>query len=183
MKNNEVSQFQLSFMETVVLDTYARPVRTIINGKCVEVHWFRHENDSLYLSEWLDEDGNLHRDNDLPARIIHHDFYGGFDRHGITWFKHGIEHRVNKASSVTHDNDGNITEERWMINGKYYERKDDAGEHLYNSRYRCFNGWYHVWKSSDGNQIKEERVPYFDVPYVEDKDDDEDVMVKPAVDE
>ena len=72
-------------------------------------------NELLNGWEWKDDDGFLHRDCDLPARIRK-----SFNKRTIyDWYKHGVPHRENGPASIIYK-DGRLFQEFWYFNGKQH---------------------------------------------------------------
>lgn len=70
-------------------------------------------NELLNAWEWIDDDGFLHRDCDLPASIRK-----TFNKRTIyDWYKHGVLHRENGPASIIYK-DGQLIQEDWYFNGK-----------------------------------------------------------------
>lgn len=65
--------------------------------------------DSRKIEEWFNEAGELHRENDLPALIIH-------NSHGIfrkEWYLNGSL-QFNRASVIEYENNGTVSKEFWF---------------------------------------------------------------------
>ena len=66
---------------------------------------------------WYNENGQLHRDNDLPARIW---YYRNGNSQQKIWYRNGKRHRVDGPAEIWYDRKGNIEEKCWYLNGTYY---------------------------------------------------------------
>ena len=63
---------------------------------------------------WYNDQGQLHRENDLPGEIWY-DRDGNIERE--YFFKKGKIHRIGAPAEIWYNRNGNIEEERWYQNG------------------------------------------------------------------
>lgn len=70
------------------------------------------KNSVLEMEEWFFNDV-LHRDNDLPVRII---YYQNGNKQDEFWLKHGIYHRENGPAQISYFSNGNIKQKVWWYN-------------------------------------------------------------------
>jgi hypothetical protein len=116
--------------------------------------------------EWYDEDGKLHRDNDLPARIT-------FNKNIIfkeEWYLHGLLHRKENKPAIIQYREGtnDILWSEWLLNGARH-REDGPAFILYNENGKLIreewylNGVRHnvngpamIYYNDNGVPIKEE---------------------------
>lgn len=91
---------------------------------------------------WFDSDGQLHRNNGLPAVEL----YDGTRE----WWKDGKQHRDNDLPAIEHPDGG----KEWIINGVYH--RDDAPAVIRSDGYQ---GWY-----QHGNPHRDEDLPAVVIP-------------------
>ena len=91
---------------------------------------------------WRDQNGDIHRDNDLPARIYRDAKTGEInERH---WYQNGMLHRDNDQPAIIDDDSSNL----YYINGVQHREKGPAeyyetDEGLRLSEYYYINGKFH----------------------------------------
>ena len=64
---------------------------------------------------WVNDEGEVHRDNGLPAVVVG----GGVRRE---WYKHGQRHRDNGLPAVEDEFRG----DQWWVEGTYQEMSEEA---------------------------------------------------------
>jgi len=80
------------------------------------------------IKTWRDENGKLHRDNNLPAVI-----YPDGSQH---WFKHGNFHRENNLPAIV-SFDGS---KEWIVNGKLHRLNGPAIDKINGHKEYWING-------------------------------------------
>lgn len=69
------------------------------------------------IYRWYNDQGQIHRENDLPAVIWYHEDGSVFKK---CWYQNGQEHRENDLpGEIFFRYNGEVMIERWVMYGKY----------------------------------------------------------------
>lgn len=68
--------------------------------------------DGTFESQWRDDDGLLHRDNDLPAVIVYN-ANGNVVMH--RYYNHGQRHRINNPAIIDYYQNKQVRSEQWLV--------------------------------------------------------------------
>lgn len=118
-----------------------------------EIDW---KDDNEYEEVWHNEDGEIHRDGDKPARIA---YFLVDDKPVIvaeTWMQHGEIHRDgDKPAKICRTIDGNRTVMSWFQHGKYH-REGDKPAYVSETPKRRVSAWYKnsFFSRADGKPTK-----------------------------
>jgi len=78
-------------------------------------------SDGSKLYMWHNDQGQIHRENDLPAVIW---YYNNGNIEEECWHQNGEIHRIGGSAVICYHEDGSINLEEWYLNGEpFYEEE------------------------------------------------------------
>ena len=74
-------------------------------------------NGRMYSQKWFNPEGEISRDNDLPAQILYYNNDSQLP-YKKSWFRNGERYRFNGPAVITFDEEGNtLNESHFFIDG------------------------------------------------------------------
>jgi hypothetical protein len=107
------------------------------------------ENEQIIREEWINEKGNCHRADDLPAVITINS-----NKISKSWYNDGVYHRLDDKPAIQVYIDGKISYEAWCVNGKHIKRPDDLPSEIrYCDDKVVYEAWYDDNKLHRSNDL------------------------------